>query len=154
MANYKRKDITWLSSDRLHAWFWTQSLMIAMRFISKIRLLKCIEDIYSFSLNTITITIECNENISIFTCAKYVWKLECFHYRRWKYLLYALKIVHFHFIIYTSVSVSEDITNVTVQNMNVMEHWWDKNKKFWQIKISWYQNVPYILIKKIHTNTC
>ena len=30
-----------------------------------------VEDIYSFVVNTINIFIECNENISIFTSAKY-----------------------------------------------------------------------------------
>ena len=60
---------------------------------------KYIEDIYSFSVNTINIVIECNENISIFTSAKHEWKFECFHYTRWKFLWYHWKRVNFLFIL-------------------------------------------------------
>ena len=43
------------------------------------------------------------------------------------------------------------ITNVTKQNMNVMEK--KKKKHFRQIKIICYQYAPYILSKKMHTDT-
>ena len=62
--------------------------------------IKDIEDIYSFALNTINIVIEWNENISIFTRAKYEWKFECFHYTRWKFLWYSLKKNKFSFLFY------------------------------------------------------
>ena len=83
---------------------------------------KYIEDIYSLAVNTINIVIECNENISIFTGAKHEWKFECFHYTRWKFLWYSLKKskFSFYFIVYTPMRVSDVITNVTKQNMNVM----------------------------------
>ena len=118
-----------------------------------------IEDIYSFTVNTINIVIEWNENISSFTSAKHEWKFECFHYTRWKCLWYSLKKskFSFYFIVYTSMRVSDVISNVTKQNMNVMastlNRWRNKNKKFRRIKITWYQNVPYILTKKMHTKT-
>ena len=49
-------------------------------------------------------------------------KFECFHYMRWKFLWYSLKKskFSFYFIVYTPVRVSDVITNVTKQNMNVM----------------------------------
>ena len=75
---------------------------------------KYIEDIYSFTVNTINIVIEWNENISIFTSAKHEWKFECFHYTRWKFLWY------FYFIVHMSMCVSDVISNVTKQNMNIM----------------------------------
>ena len=83
---------------------------------------KNIKDIYSFAVNTINIVIEWNENISIFTSAKHEWKLECFHYTRWKFLWYSLKKskFSFYFNVYTSMCVSEVISNVTKQNMIVM----------------------------------
>ena len=111
-----------------------------------------IVDIYSFTVNTINIVIEWNENISIFTSAKHEWKFECFHYTRWKCLWYSLKKskFSFYFIVYTSMRVSDVISNVTKQNMKVMastlNRWRNKNRKFRQIKI--------ILIPKcsLHSN--
>ena len=81
-----------------------------------------IEDIYSFAVNTINIVVEWNENISIFTSVKHEWKFECFHYTRWKFLWYSLKKskFSFFFIVHTSMRVSDVISNVTKQNMNVM----------------------------------
>ena len=83
---------------------------------------KDIEDIYSFAVNTINIVIEWNENISIFTSAKHKWKFECFHYTRWKLLWYSLKKskFSFYFIVHTSMRISDVISNITKQNMNVM----------------------------------
>ena len=80
------------------------------------------EDIYIFAVNTINIVIECNENISIFTSAKHDWKFECFYYTRWKFLWYSLKKskFSFYFIIYMPMRISDIITNVTKQNMNIM----------------------------------
>ena len=50
------------------------------------------------------------------------WKFESFHYTRWKFLWYSLKKskFSFYFIVYTPMRVSDVITNVTKQNMNVM----------------------------------
>ena len=81
-----------------------------------------VKDIYSLAVNTINIVIECNENISIFTSAKHEWKFVCFHYTRWKFLWYSLKKskLSFYFIVCTPMRVSDVITNVTKQNMNVM----------------------------------
>ena len=106
-----------------------------------------IEDIHSFAVNTKNIVIECNENISIFTSAKHEWKFECFHYARWNFLWYSLKkgTFSFHSIVHTPMRVSDVITNVTKQNMNItastfsvlkhVKHWRDKSKRFRQIKI-------------------
>ena len=81
-----------------------------------------ISSIYSFAVNTINIVIEWNENISIFTSAKHEWKFECFHYTRWTFLWYSLKKskFSFYFIVHTSMRVSDVISNVTKQNINVM----------------------------------
>ena len=81
-----------------------------------------IEDIYSFTVNTKNIFIECNENISIFTSAKHEWKCKCFHYTRWKCFWCSLKKskFSFYFIVHTSMRVSEVINNVTKHNKNVM----------------------------------
>ena len=84
-----------------------------------------------------------NENIMR---AKHKWKFEYFHYTRWKFLWYSHKKskCSFDFLVYTSMHVSDVITNITKQNINVMASsfssynvkcWRDKNKKFWQIKI-------------------
>ena len=50
------------------------------------------------------------------------WKFECFHYTRWKILCYSLKKskFSFYFIVYRPMRVSNVISNVTIQNMNVM----------------------------------
>ena len=50
------------------------------------------------------------------------WKFECFYYTRWKFLWYSLKKskFSFYFIVYMPMCVSDVITNVTKQNMNVM----------------------------------
>ena len=63
---------------------------------------------YSFAVNTINIVIECNENISSFTRGKFLW--------------YSLKKskFSFYFIVYKPMRVSDVISNVTKQNMNVM----------------------------------
>ena len=88
----------------------------------------------------ITIVIECNENISMFTSAKHEWKFECFITRDENCLWYSLKKskFSFYFIVYTPMRVSDVINNVTKQNMNAMastlsayhvKRWRDKNKK-------------------------
>ena len=48
--------------------YWETIFSIIQTFVS---LFCYIEDIYSFSVNTINIGIECNENISIFTSANW-----------------------------------------------------------------------------------
>ena len=52
---------------------WSVSTLFAQAHLSRY-----IEDIYYFAVDTINIVIECYENISIFTSAKYEWKFECF----------------------------------------------------------------------------
>ena len=110
------------------------------------KLLEYIEDIYSFAVNTINIVI------SIFTSAKHEWKFVCFHYTRWNFLWYSLKKNNFsfYFIIYTPMRVSDVITNITKQNMNVIASTFSA---YLALKRWSNQNIPYILTKKMHTNT-
>ena len=77
-----------------------------------------IEDIYSFAVNTINIVIECNENTSIFTSANlnvFITRDETFYGIHWKRSKFS-----FYFIVYTPMRVSDVITYVAKQNMNVM----------------------------------
>ena len=86
------------------------------------------EDIYSFAVDTINIVIECNENISIFHECEARVKIWMFSLHEMKKKKKKKKIwkslkkskFSFYFIVYTPMRVSDVITNVTKQNMNVM----------------------------------
>ena len=78
----------------------TLSALIAVNCLARVVILNdYIEDIYSFSVNTINIVIEWNENISIFTSSKHEWNLNVFITRDENFYGIHWKRVNFLFIL-------------------------------------------------------
>ena len=95
---------------------------MAISMIICLTIIAYIEDIYSFAVNTINIVIECNEKHQYFHECEARVKIWMFSLHEMKILWYSLKKskFSFYFTFYTLLHVSDVISNVTKQNMNVM----------------------------------